>query len=173
MPELGMRMTGHIDVTGWTRRCCRAGALAAMVVLGLSACAEAPAPLTGAMHFYVEAQLALAADDFDNAVTALQALQNLVGEQEVEVAKAAAAGADIAAVRQAFKPLSEAFARQDDIPTGYGIAFCPMADDDRGARWIQKMGEIANPYFGSHMLRCGVFEDDGGATDDGAGENEG
>ena len=45
-----------------------------------------------------------------------------------------------------------------EIPPGYAVAFCPMADDDRGARWVQKKGEIANPYFGSSMLICGVFK---------------
>ena len=69
----------------------------------------------------------------------------------------AAAGADIEAVRRASKPLSEALVAKGQIPAGDGIAFCPMADDDRGARWIQKQGEIANPYFGASMLKCGEF----------------
>lgn len=34
-------------------------------------------------------------------------------------------------------------------------AHCPMAFDDAGAEWLQDAREIANPYFGAQMLRCG------------------
>ena len=34
------------------------------------------------------------------------------------------------------------------------IAFCPMAP----GRWLQTRTEIHNPYYGSQMLKCGVFE---------------
>jgi Cu(I)/Ag(I) efflux system membrane fusion protein len=33
--------------------------------------------------------------------------------------------------------------------------FCPMAFDNQGAVWFQRAGELANPYFGAAMLRCG------------------
>lgn len=32
---------------------------------------------------------------------------------------------------------------------------CPMAFDKKGAYWIQEEEEVMNPYFGSKMLRCG------------------
>lgn len=32
---------------------------------------------------------------------------------------------------------------------------CPMANDNRGADWLQKDREIQNPYFGKSMLTCG------------------
>ena len=35
------------------------------------------------------------------------------------------------------------------------IAFCPMAFDNKGARWLQRGTEISNPYFGASMLTCG------------------
>jgi Cu(I)/Ag(I) efflux system membrane fusion protein len=31
-----------------------------------------------------------------------------------------------------------------------------MAFDDTGASWLQAAGDIANPYFGAMMLRCGA-----------------
>ena len=37
------------------------------------------------------------------------------------------------------------------------VAFCPMAFDAEGAEWIQADGEVANPYYGAAMLRCGEF----------------
>jgi Cu(I)/Ag(I) efflux system membrane fusion protein len=30
-----------------------------------------------------------------------------------------------------------------------------MAFDNKGAYWLQDSEEIANPYFGAAMLRCG------------------
>jgi len=35
------------------------------------------------------------------------------------------------------------------------LTFCPMADDDNGADWLQFGDDIRNPYFGSQMLMCG------------------
>jgi len=34
-------------------------------------------------------------------------------------------------------------------------AHCPMAFGNRGADWLQATEEIANPYFGAKMFRCG------------------
>ena len=34
------------------------------------------------------------------------------------------------------------------------VAFCPM----KPGRWLQAAATIANPYYGSEMLTCGVFE---------------
>ena len=36
-----------------------------------------------------------------------------------------------------------------------------MAFGYLGARWIQRTGELANPYFGARMLHCGIFEQAG------------
>jgi len=35
------------------------------------------------------------------------------------------------------------------------LAFCPMANDNKGAEWLQTAEKIENPYFGSKMYRCG------------------
>ena len=45
-----------------------------------------------------------------------------------------------------------------ELPEGYGVGFCPMAFDFAGASWIQREGEIMNPYYGSGMLHCGAFK---------------
>ena len=55
---------------------------------------------------------------------------------------------------QAFKPLSEQIAKMN-LPSGYAVAFCPMFEN--GSPWVQKSGQIANPYFGKSMLDCGEF----------------
>lgn len=35
------------------------------------------------------------------------------------------------------------------------IQYCPMAADGKGASWLSSKKEIANPYYGSRMLKCG------------------
>ena len=35
-------------------------------------------------------------------------------------------------------------------------AFCPMAPPP--GRWLQREDIIQNPFYGSKMLTCGVFE---------------
>jgi len=35
------------------------------------------------------------------------------------------------------------------------LAFCPMANSDQGAEWIQAGTVVDNSYFGESMLSCG------------------
>ncbi len=129
-----------------------------LIAITIAACGssdQAPPALT----HYVAAQEALAADDLDQARQALQGLVQSASPTLKPLAEKAASAADIAAVRVAFKPLSEEV-RKGQIPEGYVVAYCPMADGDKGAHWVQKdQPQIANPYFGASMLRCGVFKE--------------
>ena len=43
---------------------------------------------------------------------------------------------------------------KSDKGTKIIVAFCPMAP----GRWLQTEATISNPYYGSKMLTCGVFE---------------
>lgn len=66
----------------------------------------------------------------------------------------------LAEQRAAFVPLSEAMialvagARLPAGPALY-VMHCPMAFDDRGARWLQDEPTLANPYYATQMKRCG------------------
>lgn len=126
--------------------------------LVLTACSSSdPAP--PALIDYVAAQEALASDDLDQARQALQGLVQNASPTLKPLAEKAARASDITGVRIAFKPLSEEV-RKGQIPEGYVVAYCPMADGDKGAHWVQKdQPQIANPYFGASMLRCGVFKE--------------
>ena len=33
-----------------------------------------------------------------------------------------------------------------------------MAQNGKGARWVQTESKVANPYYGSEMLECGSIE---------------
>ncbi len=126
--------------------------------IAIAACGS-PEPVPPVLLHYVAAQEALASDDLDQARQALQGLVQSASPTLKPLAEKAASAADIAAVRVAFKPLSEQV-RKGQIPEGYVVAYCPMADGDKGAHWVQKdQPQIANPYFGASMLRCGVFKE--------------
>lgn len=36
------------------------------------------------------------------------------------------------------------------------LQFCPMANDGKGANWLSKSEQIANPYYGTKMHKCGA-----------------
>ena len=128
------------------------------IAVTIAACGSSDQAPPALLH-YVAAQEALAADDLDQARQALQGLVQSASPTLKPLAEKAASAADIAAVRVAFKPLSEEV-RKGQIPEGYVVAYCPMADGDKGAHWVQKdQPQIANPYFGASMLRCGVFKE--------------
>ena len=129
-----------------------------LIAITIAACGSS-GPVPPALTHYVAAQEALASDDLDQARQALQDLVQSANPTLKPLAEKAASAADIAAVRVAFKPLSEEV-RKGQIPEGYVVAYCPMADGDKGAHWVQKdQPQIANPYFGASMLRCGVFKE--------------
>ena len=129
-----------------------------IVAIAIAACGSSDQAPPALVH-YVAAQEALAADDLDQARQALQGLVQSASPTLKPLAEKAASAADLAAVRVAFKPLSEEVMK-GQIPEGYVVAYCPMADGEKGAHWVQKdQPQIANPYFGASMLRCGVFKE--------------
>ena len=67
---------------------------------------------------------------------------------------------DLAGKRQAFAPLSVEMSKvavtvSDDLDMPVYEVRCPMAFNNSGATWLQRDRQVANPYFGSRMLRCG------------------
>lgn len=59
----------------------------------------------------------------------------------------------IADARKEFKKLSAPFVKwmESSKEPGFEVVYCPMA----GAKWVQRQGDINNPYFGREMLHCG------------------
>lgn len=51
-----------------------------------------------------------------------------------------------------------------DLVKGFGanqalyVDHCPMANDNKGADWLSEKKEIANPYMGQKMPKCGNVE---------------
>jgi len=67
--------------------------------------------------------------------------------------------ASLPEARRIFEVLSGrliAYLHTHGAPPGVVYQFhCPMAADNQGADWLQREKELANPYFGASMLRCG------------------
>ncbi|MEQ8763392.1 MAG: efflux RND transporter periplasmic adaptor subunit [Planctomycetota bacterium] len=124
---------------------------------------------------YLELAEALANDDLEASRAAVEALKQTFAElpaeswplpAKSEVSRAREAlddlenGAPLDDVRARFEGLSAAITH---LVERYGHegeqplveAYCPMAFGGKGAAWLQTGETIANPYFGSKMLRCG------------------
>lgn len=128
---------------------------------------------------YLKAQQALAADDEKQARAALDQLANAGGDVDMTLLKDHAHMqwmelsrqlmkalehrrhmSGIEGVRTIFlnvsKPiisLEKTFGHVGDAP--HRIAFCPMADDSKGAEWMQTEEDVRNPYYGAAMISCG------------------
>lgn len=138
--------------------------------------------LSGVYTAYLELQTALANDRAADAKAAWDALRIAMAavdaaalddrallawkqlRQQLDSAlEAPVAGADLAQLRQGFEPVSMAllalvdqFGHAQDITLQQ--AYCSMAFDNRGAKWLQAGEKLANPYFGNKMLRCGEIQ---------------
>jgi Cu(I)/Ag(I) efflux system membrane fusion protein len=140
--------------------------------------AEFSNDLEGLLDQYLTLTAAFAADDVSQAdAVAGQmrvSLSEVVGDALADEASAAWAShregletalhqlesADTIDVkRQHLSHISEALycalASFGGVERSVYVSYCPMALDEAGAYWLASTPEIANPYFGESMLRCG------------------
>jgi len=143
----------------------------------------AVAALTPVYEAYLALQMALASDDLETAKEAAGQLGARtaavdmtrfspaghidwmkLASQLSEHASRIAGADDIDAARNGFYTLSQvvielqgSFGHIDS--SNYYLTFCPMARDNQGAYWLQKIDTIYNPYFGASMLRCGEIKE--------------
>ena len=97
-------------------------------------------------------------DDLASAQKSLSALAKAATGDLQSKAQIAANAADIDAMREAFKTLSDEAAMNRSFPDGYAVAFCSTYKG--GSKWIQKRdAPIANPYTGRAAPPCGAFVD--------------
>ena len=66
---------------------------------------------------------------------------------------------DIATARSAYKTMSagmiDYLKANPDKQAGHMIVHCTMTFDGKGGLWVQKEGQVMNPYEGAMMLHCG------------------
>lgn len=123
---------------------------------------------------YEQVRLALAGDDFSQVAGPAQALSSALAEAEAPLASSPGtltllkgartaadhlgAAKDLASARTAFGELSRAMlplsGADPRIAQGWTTFQCPMATGFD--RWMQPDDQMANPYMGTRMLKCGT-----------------
>lgn len=125
---------------------------------GLSA-APSSSDVDQLLKAYYEIQQGLADDSLKAGKSAAAALSKHEAAPAELAAAAAANAPDIKAARDNFQPLSQQMqALVESVGVSSGsvyVARCPMAFGGKGGTWLQNDKTIANPYYGSSMLRCG------------------
>jgi Cu(I)/Ag(I) efflux system membrane fusion protein len=137
------------------------------------------AAIKPAFDAYLQLTEALAADDADSAQKAAVALRGAVRSVKTDDLKpetAALLTTHLAAISKALpaegpiaierlrQVLPDLTAAVETCVRTFGHeraepireVFCPMAFDNRGARWLQAGPDVRNPYFGARMLNCGT-----------------
>ncbi len=113
---------------------------------------------------YLRIKDALVSSDPAEAQAAAKHLDSLwttnsPGDQLLSSVRQIASTSDLAAQREAFYSLTQAYLvsleSKPSEDTLY-LQFCPMAFDFEGATWISREKAVMNPYFGDEMLNCGV-----------------
>ncbi len=128
-------------------------------------------PLRTLAYAAADAAVPLANDDFAGYQAQLPALRSALTAYFAADAHAGhgplasfqdgpADPADLVAARRDFAPLSTAIADQARAAlslhaAGLHLFECPMAPVVIKGRWLQRAGELRNPFYGSSMLSCG------------------
>lgn len=123
--------------------------LIALALVSFSAFAH-DLPLTN----YVKMQEALAADNFKDALVPFKTIcDKELDHYKDKYKDCSKKFKDIEELRTSFKQLSEVYLANGNKKEMEGLqkATCPMAE----AKWVQKKGELRNPYYGKGMLTCG------------------
>lgn len=124
------------------------------IILAAVLCSTSAFASSLTLSSYLKVQESLAADDFKTSLAAHKELctkdAKAIGSAYKDCNKSFKS---IDELRTSFKTLSEVYIK--NIPSadlkGATKASCPMAS----ARWIQKDGDLRNPYYGKSMLECG------------------
>lgn len=139
--------------------------------------------LNALVSSYFQIHHALSRDEYKKAVTAAETFKKdidavdmklLRGESHMAwmshlkklktLTKTLSSAKDIQSARSVFDELSDTlyvavqkFGVKGVDPV-YRL-FCPMANDNKGAYWLQKTSDVQNPYYGSMMFTCGSLSE--------------
>jgi hypothetical protein len=142
--------------------------LVSLLLLGLVIAGRgvsASESLKAIVESYLTIQSHLAADqlaDVKAPARAIAARAATLGKEGANIAKAATSlesAADFKSAREAFGALTDAVLAAGNAEgwkdvEGVRLTFCPMVNRS----WLQKDGQIRNPYYGKAMLTCGEFK---------------
>ncbi len=143
---------------------------------------EVMASLTPVYNAYFDIQMALAGDDLAAAAQAAEQVKNMAGNVDmtlfsrsghdkwmqlsgdiVAFATEINTAENIEKSRKAFFKLSNSMIKLHDSfghadSKDYFLTFCPMANDNKGAFWLQTIDTVYNSFYGASMLRCGEIK---------------
>jgi hypothetical protein len=107
------------------------------------------------MNHYIKMQESLAGDNFKDALASHKVMcdKELMHYKEDTYKDCAKEFKSIDELRTSFKKLSEVYMAHGNKKEMKDLqkASCPMAE----AKWVQKKGDLRNPYYGKSMLECG------------------
>ncbi len=156
--------------------------------------AEAVQALTPIYNAFFNVQMALASDDLQAAKKAANVLREQTGKVDMtlfsssghmqwmklsdklsDYSSSVAKSDDIETARKGFYNLAKTivtlhntFGHSD--AKNYYLTFCPMANDNKGAYWLQTVDTVYNSFYGEMMLRCGEIKDTLPSISEKAGE---
>lgn len=116
---------------------------------------------------YLKLHAALASDDFEVAKNITKKMMKTTGHAGVlpDLIHMMLGAKDIAEFRNPhFITLSNAMIKTvtenlQSFEKPLFLMNCPMANDNKGADWLQTNESLLNPYFGSMMLKCGEVKE--------------
>lgn len=143
---------------------------------------EAVDELTPLYDAFFDVQMALASDDLAAAKKAAERVESQAGKVDMSLfshdghsrwmelsekisqhAGSLGTSENIVAARERFYSLAgavielhESFGHADK--RNYYLTFCPMANDGKGAHWLQAVDTVYNSFYGESMLRCGKIK---------------
>ena len=141
---------------------CCGGSAQPMAMANNSALME---PVKSVYDHYLTIQTDLANDTLkgvaENAGAIAKAVQGddmkMLPAEVATQAETLAKVSDLKAARAAFKPLSDSLIKylaDHNAKDAFTKVYCPMAR----ASWLQKDGNVNNPYFGKAMSKCGEIQ---------------
>lgn len=147
-----------------------------------SVSSKALAALNPLYERYFDIQMSLANDDFKAAVKGFKAVSVEVkkidmtlfeGDAHMEwmkisnaITKEVEKGINSKTIedsRSSFLLLSKSIIELEDRfghneNKNYYLTFCPMANNNKGASWLQTVDTVYNSFYGESMLRCGEIQ---------------
>lgn len=111
-------------------------------------------PMDEVLGAYLKIQESLAKDSMDGVTASATLIAGKSADDAIKTpAQALSKDTAIEPARENFKKLSTAMDEWAKVkkPSGVDRAYCHMAS----APWLQKTGDIHNPYYGKSMESCG------------------
>ncbi len=148
----------------------------------LDNCEEAQKALVPVYDAYFAVQMALAGDDLNKSKEAFTRLSNStknvdmslfkdeahdrwmkIYSELINLSEEGSDSKDLESARKAFYSLSQAAIELHDTfghasEQNYFLTFCPMANNNKGAYWLQTVDTVYNSFYGEAMLRCGEIK---------------